>query len=101
MAADWALRRPPSNNVSTPCGPIDQKRLGASIQLASEKLSVPAVPAKLKTGKKAARVTPIRALAAATRSSAAATSGLRSSSCDGRPKLIGGGAKVGGRGSGG
>jgi hypothetical protein len=46
---------------------------------------LPAEPLSDRVGKKAARATPISALAAATRRSAAAMSGRRSSSVEGTP----------------
>ena len=68
------------------------------IQLAACVLSKPAAASKSNTGKYAARATPISALADATRRSAAAMSGLRSSRAEGRPKSTDGGATSGGMG---
>ncbi|MNZ97038.1 hypothetical protein D3C78_1162600 [compost metagenome] len=65
------------------CGPIDQKRFGVLIQLSRLPLRYPPVALRVRSGNQAALFTPIRALAAITRRSAAETSGRRSSSCDG------------------
>src|SRR3981081_3916861 len=73
-------------------------RLGAFNHVEALLLSKPAAAARLNTGKYAARATPICALAAATRRSAAATSGRRSSNVDGKPGSIGGGAVSVGKG---
>ncbi len=54
---------------TTADGPIDHNRLGALIQLEVRVLSSPPVPDRLKTGKYAARATPISAFAAAVRRS--------------------------------
>ena len=78
-----AVRAPPSNSDSASCGPSDQNRLGALNRLDSSEPRYPAVPDSVSAGKNAAWATPICALAAATRRSAAAISGRRSSSCDG------------------
>jgi len=75
-------------------GPTEKNRAGPGKQVAGEILSSPAVPLKVSDGKKAAFVTPISAFASAARRSAAAMSGLRSRSCDGRPIGIGGGSAL-------
>ncbi len=81
--ATVALRRPPSKMVSEIAGPTDQNRAGQVSQFEASVLSNPADALKVSVGKYAASATPIWALACATRRSSAATSGRRSSSCEG------------------
>ena len=64
---------------------MDQKRLGVVSQVAMSDAREPTLPLSVSAGKKAACAMPICALAAATRRSAAAMSGRRSSSSEGRP----------------
>ena len=80
----------PSNSVIARRGPIDQISLGAASHGENVSLWNPASRPSDRSGKYAARATPIRAFAAATRRSAAATSGLRSSSVDASPVGIDG-----------
>ena len=102
-------RRPPSKTISVIPGPTDQKRLGHVSQrdgadseaFESVELSKPPEAPSATTGKYAATATPIRALAAAMRRSAAAISGRRSRMWDGTPTGTAGGAVVAGRGAGG
>src|SRR6185369_9513123 len=75
-------------------GPIDQKRLGQVSHLAMLFDSRPPEAESLRVGYQAASDTPIWALAAATRRSAAAISGRRSSSCEGMPGGIAGGVEM-------
>ena len=70
--------------------PGGQNVLGALSQLPPA-ASYPATPPKVMLGNSAAFATPISALAAATRRSAAAMSGRRSSKVEGRPAAITGG----------
>src|SRR5689334_12514013 len=75
-------------------GPTDQKRLGQVSHLAMLFDSRPPEAESLRVGYQAASETPIWALAAATRRSAAAISGRRSSSCEGIPSGIAGGVAL-------
>src|ERR1700753_4413825 len=72
-------------------GPIDQKRLGQSNQCFRVELSNPPVAESVTLGKNAPYPMPMVALAEAMVRSAAATSGRRSMSCEGRPVGVGGG----------
>src|SRR5438067_10856919 len=83
--------------VSDTDGPTDQTRLGHSNKCLMLELDSPTVPPMVTVGKKAASATPMAALAWAMVRSAAATSGLRSSSCEGKPRGTAGGAASRGR----
>jgi hypothetical protein len=69
-----------------------QKRLGIMTQLATLEDSRPPEADSIRSGKNADVATPIPAFEAATRRSAAATSGRRWSSCEGIPVGMAGGA---------
>eukprot|EP01022_Parablepharisma_sp_SALTPOND_P004192 TRINITY_DN118_c0_g1_i1.p1 TRINITY_DN118_c0_g1~~TRINITY_DN118_c0_g1_i1.p1 ORF type:complete len:1977 (+),score=693.89 TRINITY_DN118_c0_g1_i1:34526-40456(+) len=99
LAMAWsvaALRAPPSKMVWASCGPSDHTRPGSVNQSAKLELWQPPEADSVRLGKQAALATPILALAAATRRSAAATSGRRSSSIEGRPCGTGGATAVNG-----
>src|SRR5437773_4360913 len=95
-ASRCAHRSPPSNTVCEIDGPTDQNRLGHVNHWARLEVSRPPDALSVTVGKKAALATPICAFVAATRRSAAATSGRRSRSSDGTPTGIAGGAPLSG-----
>ncbi len=72
-------------------GPTAQNLLGHLNQFVTESPSIPPVALSTILGKNAARAIPIWSFASATRRSAAAMSGRRSRSCEGKPTEISGG----------
>src|SRR5882672_5423232 len=90
-ASEVARRRPASKSICVTDEPTAQKRLDPISKFPIEVPSKPAEAFSTTVGKKAARAMPICSFASAARRSAAAMSGRRSSSCDGRPTGIAGG----------
>src|ERR1700692_473605 len=80
--------------VPTEDAPRDQMRSGQLIHWDQLALSQPAVTARVDDGKNAVRARPMFAFAAAAWRSLEATSGRRSSSCDGRNVGTAGGTPV-------
>src|SRR5207253_2891038 len=93
----FALFWPASNSGMVNDGPTDQNRLDQLNNVPAFNDSNPARPLIWTVGKNAAFATPMLALAAAMRRSAAATSGRRSSNSDGNPGGMTGGCASSGR----
>src|SRR4029453_8419293 len=73
------------------CGPTDQNRVGTDNKSSNTEVCEPPVALSVSDGKNAALAMPICSFAAPTSLSAAAISGLRSSSFEGIPASVDGG----------
>src|SRR6185295_5133523 len=93
-----ARHRPPSKIVCAKELPTAHKKLCQPPKFRIELLSKPSKALSVTVGKYAALAMPICSFASATRRSAAAISGLRSKSSDGRPGGISGGWRSSGAG---